>query len=79
MDETIEVQMVITNEFGEFFGRKTIVSKEDYLNICKVAKSFYTNGGFELSCENGSYMIFAPTIVQRSILRIEKNELKDEL
>ncbi len=77
MNETIEVQMVITNKFGEFFGRKTIVSKEDYLNICKIAKTFYTNGGFELSCEDGSYMIFAPAIVQESILRIEKNELND--
>lgn len=71
----VEVQMVVFNEFGEFFGKKTIVSKEDYIEICKISKLFYINGGFELSCENGDYIIFGPEIVKKSILKIKKIEI----
>ncbi len=71
--------MTITNEFGEFSGRKFIVTKEDYESIIKVAKSFYTNGSFDLTCEDNSFMVFAPEIVQRSILKIKKRIIEDEL
>lgn len=77
MESKIEIQMIITNEFGEFAGRKFIVTKEDYESIIKVAKGFYTNGSFDLTCEDGSFMVFAPDIVQKSILKIKKTILKD--
>lgn len=79
METKIEIQMTITNEFGEFSGRKFIVTKEDYESIIKVAKSFYTNGSFDLTCEDNSFMVFAPEIVQRSILKIKKRIVEDEL
>ncbi len=79
METKIEIQMTITNEFGEFSGRKFIVTKEDYESIIKVAKSFYTNGSFDLTCEDNSFMVFAPEIVQRSILKIKKRIIEDEL
>lgn len=77
MESKIEIQMIITNEFGEFTGRKFIVTKEDYESIIKVAKGFYTNGSFDLTCEDGSFMVFAPEIVQKSILKIKKTILED--
>jgi hypothetical protein len=67
-----EVQIIILNSFGEFLGRKTILSEEDYLNLLKMAKGFHTGGSFDLTCEDGNYMVFAPGIVQQSILRINK-------
>jgi hypothetical protein len=79
MGSKLEIQMVITNEFGEFSGRKFIVTKEDYESIIKVAKGFYTNGSFDLTCEDGSFMVFAPEIVQKSILKIKKRIVEDEL
>ena len=77
MDEKIEIQMSIINEFGEFIGRKAVLSKEDYGNVIKIAKSFYTNGSFDLTCEDGSFMVFAPEIVQKSILKIKKTIVED--
>ncbi|MEN6292201.1 MAG: hypothetical protein ABFD07_09355 [Methanobacterium sp.] len=62
--------MIIINEFGEFVGRKTNLSKDDYSNFLTMSKSFHTNGGFELTCEDGTFMVFAPQIVQKSILKI---------
>lgn len=73
------MQMVIINEFGEFIGKKFIVSKEDYDNIIKIARKFYSNESFDLTCEDGSFMVFAPEIVQKSILKIKKTIVEDEL
>jgi hypothetical protein len=75
--EKVEMQMIIINEFGEFIGKKFIVSKEDYDNIIKIARQFYSNGSFDLTCEDGSFMVFAPEIVQKSILKIKKTILED--
>ncbi len=71
------MQMIIVNEFGEFIGKKFIVSKEDYDNIIKIARHFYSNGSFDLTCEDGSFMVFAPEIVQKSILKIKKRIVED--
>jgi hypothetical protein len=75
----VEMQMIIINEFGEFIGKKFIVSKEDYDNIIKIARQFYSNGSFDLTCEDGNFMVFAPEIVQKSILKIKKTIVEDEL
>lgn len=71
-----EIQMVITNEFGEFRGRKFVVNESDYKKIITVATGFYSSGGFDLVCEDGGFMVFPPEITQKSILKINKS-LKD--
>lgn len=72
---SLEVKIIVINEYGKFVGRTSVVSYEDYNNICNIAKSFYTKGGFELTLEDDNYVVFPPEIVQKSILKIEKNEV----
>lgn len=62
--------MIIINDFGEFKGRKTLLSVEDYNSFITMCKTFHSAGGFELTCEDGTFMVFAPQIVQKSILKI---------
>ncbi len=78
LGEFYEIQLILTNEFGEFRGVKAHLPKFHCDNIIKMSKTFYANGGFELTCEDGSHMIFAPEIVQRSILKINKRLLEEE-
>jgi len=76
--ELYEIQLVIINEFGEFRGVKAEVKSEDCEKIIKMSKSFYSAGGFELTCEDGSYVIVPPDLVQKSILKIDKKLIKEE-
>ena len=64
--------MIIINDFGEFKGRKTLLSVEDYNSFITMCKTFHSAGGFELTCEDGTFMVFAPQIVQKSILKINR-------
>ena len=69
----VEVQIVIVNEFGEFFGRKNIINEEQYQQILEISKIFYTGSAFELTCEDDTFIVFPPDIVQKSILKIKRN------
>ena len=71
-DFLYEVQLVLTNEFGEYRGAKVNIASEYYDNLVKMSKTFYNGGGFELTCEDGSYAIFPPDIVKKSVLVIHK-------
>lgn len=66
----IEVQLVLENEFGEFSGRKTIITEEQHMFIIEKSKKFY-DGGFELTLEDNTFMVFPPDIVKKSILKIK--------
>lgn len=68
----ITVQLVLKNEFGEFFGKKVKMNPENYKKLIEISNGFYNNNGFELSCEDGSYVVFAPDIVKKSILIVKK-------
>ena len=75
----IEIQMILRNEFGEFVGRKVSIELDKYDGFVKLSKSFYLSG-FELTCEDGSYMIFAPEIVRKSILIIKtKRDVQEQV
>ena len=75
MDEIklYDVQLILSNEFGEFKGQIVRLTQESYDEVIKISKKFYSDGGFELTCEDGSHMIFSPDIVKKSILKIVKN------
>lgn len=70
--------MIIINDFGEFKGRKTLLSVEDYNSFITMCKTFHSAGGFELTCEDGTFMVFAPQIVQKSILKINNRIIQEE-
>jgi len=75
--ETYEVQLVLKNKFGEFVGKKAYISQEQYDSLIKMSRTFYASGGFELTCEDDSYAIFPPNIVEESILIINKKIITD--
>lgn len=74
----IEVQYIITNEYGIYKGEVLIINQEQYDKIIDLSKNFYENG-FELYCEDGSFVIFPPDIIRRSILKINKKILKEDV
>lgn len=71
MDDYLEVQMILITEYGEYVGRKTNISIEQYSTLIKMSKSFFSSG-FELTCDDGTFMVFAPEVVAKSILKIKK-------
>lgn len=71
--------MIIINDFGEFKGRKTLLSVEDYNSFITMCKTFHSAGGFELTCEDGTFMVFAPQIVQKSILKINNRIIQEDV
>ncbi len=76
-DFLYEIQIVLKNEFGEFNGRKVLINQENYDNVVKMSKSFY-QAGFELTLENGDFVIFSPDIVKKSILTIKRKLAKED-
>lgn len=71
MEATIEVQMVLINQYGEFRGEIMLVNEEQCEKMIDLSKEFY-NSGFELYCEDGSFMVFPPEVVKYSIFKIDR-------
>ena len=69
------VQIVIKSEYGEFRGEKVTVNQEQYDNIASLSKNFYM-GGFEMTLEDGTFVVLPPDVIRKSILLIEKQEIK---
>lgn len=69
------VQIVIKSKYGEFRGEKVTTNLEQYSNILNLSKTFYT-GGFEMTLEDGSFIVIPPDIIKKSILLIEKEEIE---
>jgi len=70
--------MILRNKYGEFIGNKAYLEQEHYDKLIKMSKTFYSAGGFELTCEDGSYVVFPPEIVKESILIINKKNITDD-
>ena len=70
--EMYQVQLILINKFGEFRGRPAEIDEETLEGLIKMSRTFYTAGGFELTCEDDKYAIFPPNIVEESILVINK-------
>ena len=75
--EMYQVQLVLINKFGEFRGRPAEIDEETLEGLIEMSKTFYTAGGFELTCEDDKYAIFPPNIVEESILIINKKIITD--
>ena len=71
-DDKVEIQIVLKNHFGEFLGKKSVLNEDQYKNLLQMSKSFYNGSGFELTCEDGSFVVFPPEIVRQSILLVKK-------
>jgi hypothetical protein len=67
----IYAQIVIKCEYGDFFGEKIKVTEEQYSKIEQLSRTFYLNG-FEMTLEDGGFIILPPDVIKKSILLIKK-------
>ena len=71
------VQIIFINsDYGEFRGITAVVDQKTLDSIIDMSKSFYSREGFELTCEDGSFVVFPSNVVKNSILKLNytKNE-----
>lgn len=73
------VQLILVNKFGEFKGKPAEIDGDTLEGLIKMSRTFYSSGGFELTCEDDKYVIFAPEIVKESILIINKKIISDTI
>ena len=73
-----QAQVIVMTEYGNFCGRKLIVDDEKFHKLCELSKEFY-GSGFELTLEDGSFVVIAPQIVSRSVLKIEKHKIEEDV
>ena len=52
----MKIQLILLTEFGEFKGDVFEVDTEQYENILNLSKNYYESG-FEMTLENGNWMI----------------------
>lgn len=68
------VQLIIKCEYGEFKGEIVPVGLDQYQNIIELSRKFYLSG-FEMTLEDGNFIILPPDIIKKSILIIKKEEI----
>jgi hypothetical protein len=69
----MKIQIIIQNNFGKFSGQVIEVDEDGLKNLQKASTAFY-HSGFEMTLENGDFIVIPPAIVQNSILTINKIE-----
>jgi hypothetical protein len=67
------VQVQLENRFGTFSGKKVEFNDDSYKKLLDMVKVFYMDGGFELTLEDDTFVVFPPDIVKESILKVIKN------
>lgn len=72
----IEFQLI--TEYKTFFGKEMIVDQEEFDRLKETSKSFYKYSSFELVLDDGSFMVFPPEILKKSMLRLYTKEEIDE-
>jgi hypothetical protein len=70
------VQILVKNKYGEFYGKKISLPEDKLDGLINLSKTFYLNGGFELTTED-SFIVFQPEIVKESILIINSSKIID--
>jgi hypothetical protein len=67
------IRMIIVfkliTELGEFVSEEMSVTKEQYLNLVDLSKTFY-NGGYDMWLPDG-FIVASSEVIKRSILKIE--------
>jgi hypothetical protein len=66
----MKIQLVLTTDFGEFLGEIFEVDEEQYRNITNLSRKYYESG-LEMTLIDGSFVIFSPEVIKKSILKIK--------
>jgi hypothetical protein len=69
----MEIYLELENKFGTFRGKVVDLDEESYKKLLDMVKVFYMNGGFELTLEDGTFLVIPPQIVSESILKVKLN------
>ena len=67
------VQVQLENRFGSFSGKKVELDDNSYKKLLDMVKTFYMSGGFELTLEDDTFVVFPLDIVKETILKVIKN------
>jgi len=67
----MKIQLCLKTSFGQFDGEILEVDEDRYEKIKNASTSFFLNG-FEMTLEDGSFVVIPPEIVRKSILLINK-------
>jgi|AntRauTorcE11897_2_1112592.scaffolds.fasta_scaffold00303_17 hypothetical protein len=70
-----EVRIILINRFGEFVGKKVKVDDIGLKKIKSISVTFYQQGGFELDCEDGNFLVVPPNIIMESLVKLEINKI----
>ena len=71
-----KTQLIVISNFGEFLGRSALLSKDQLDAIIEMSKSFYKTPGFELTQEDGNFIVFPGEVIKNSILKINIDKVK---
>ncbi len=71
----MKIQLVLISEIGTFTGYPLDVNENQYNILKDKSSKYYEEGGFEMIDEDGNWIIIAPDIVKKSVLKI--NVLKN--
>ena len=69
----MKVQFNLITEFGDWNSNLIDINDiSEYNNIVELSRKYYETG-FEMETEDGSFIIFTPELVKKSVLRIIKS------
>ena len=68
------MQLVLKTEFGDYKGEQKAVTQDQFDTVTSLSKSFYNESGFEMTLEDGSFIVVPPDLIKRSILVVTKGD-----
>jgi len=70
----MQVQFILITEFGDFTSILMPIIGEEEFEMIKEKSQNYWETGFEMTLEDGGYIIFTPEVTKKSILKISRYE-----
>lgn len=70
----MQVQFILITEFGDFTSNLIPIMDDNEFETIKNMSQNYWETGFEMTLEDGGFMIFTPEVTKKSILKINRYE-----
>lgn len=72
-----KVQFQLMTEYTTFFGEELIMDEVDYIRLKETSKNFFEYKSFELTSSDGSFLVFPPEIIRKSVLKIYTRKITE--
>jgi len=69
----MKIHFEITTEFGKFAFEKMEVDENIFLEMKNISKNYYESG-FEMTTEEGDFVVISPELLKKSVLIIKRDE-----